>query len=72
MHTTSTRTHDNRSTFNAFATVTITADTDENEPHHITTTMNSRGNSEVTLFFNSYAEIRQFASDLLTQASTQF
>ena len=69
MHTTSTRTHDAGSTFNAFATVTITADTDENEPHHITTTMSNHGN-EVTLFFNSYAEIRQFASDLLTQAST--
>jgi len=32
--------------------------------------MSNHGN-EVTIFFDSPAEIRQFASDLMTQASTK-
>jgi hypothetical protein len=40
------------------------------EERHITTSMSTHG-SEVTLFFDSPAAIRQFATDLLDQASTK-
>jgi|TARA_B110000285_G_C14840099_1_gene474948 hypothetical protein len=52
---------------NKFATVEITMGREGDQ--HITASISKHG-SEVTLFFNSPAEIRQFASDLLTQAST--
>jgi len=48
----------------AFANVRVIV----GEERHITTSMSKHG-SEVTIFFDSPAEIRQFASDLLTQAS---
>tara|TARA_R110000787_G_scaffold283852_1_gene397015 strand:+ start:613 stop:840 length:228 start_codon:yes stop_codon:yes gene_type:complete len=71
MHTTTTRTHDVGNHLNAFAAATITADASVDEPRHITTTMNSHGIAEVTLFFDNYAQIREFATQLLQQASTK-
>ena len=49
-----------------FATVTVKTDS----TRHITTIMSEIG-SDVTMFFDSSAEIRQFATDLLVQASTK-
>jgi hypothetical protein len=50
----------------SFATVTVKTGSNR----HITTMMSEIG-SEVTMFFDSPAEIRQFATDLLVQASTE-
>ena len=52
---------------NKFATVEVKMGSGKDE--HIATAMSHNG-CDVTLFFTSPAEIRQFASDLLTQAST--
>ena len=66
MHTTKVTNFPESSASKAFANVRITV----GEDSHINTTMSNHGN-EVTIFFDSPAEIRQFASDLLTQASTK-
>jgi hypothetical protein len=66
MHTTKVTNFPESSASKAFANVRITL----GEERHITTMMSNHG-SEVTIFFNSTAEIRQLASDLLTQASTK-
>ena len=65
MHTTKVTNFPESSRSNAFANVRITV----GEERHITTSMSKHG-SEVTLFFDSPAEIRQFATDLLDQASS--
>ena len=66
MHTTKVTNFPHANSGTPFATVTVNVDS----TRHITTTMSENG-SEVTIFFDSPAEIRQFASDLLTQASTK-
>ena len=66
MHTTTVTNFPHANSGTPFATVTVKVDSTQ----HITTTMSNHGN-EVTIFFDSPAEIRQFASDLLTQASTK-
>jgi hypothetical protein len=66
MHTTKVTNFPESSASKAFANVRITV----GEDSHINTSMSNHGN-EVTIFFDSPAEIRQFASDLLTQASTK-
>jgi hypothetical protein len=66
MYTTKVTNFPQSSTSEAFANVRITVGGDK----HITTTMSNHG-SEVTIFFESTADIRQLASDLLTQASTK-
>tara|TARA_R110000765_G_scaffold39933_2_gene86435 strand:+ start:362 stop:562 length:201 start_codon:yes stop_codon:yes gene_type:complete len=64
MHTTHVNNFPETSASNAFANVRITV----GEERHITTSMSTHG-SEVTLFFDSLAEVRQFATDLLVQGS---
>jgi len=66
MHTTKVTNFPESSRSNAFANVRITV----GEERHINTSMSKHG-SEVTLFFDSPAAIRQFATDLLDQASTK-
>ena len=66
MHTTKVTKFPHANSGTPFATVTVKVDSTQ----HITTTMSENG-SDVTIFFDSPAEIRQFASDLLTQASTK-
>jgi len=66
MHSTKVTNFPDPSAGRPFATVQVTT----GSTRHITTMMSENG-SEVTMFFDSPAEIRQFASDLLTQASTK-
>jgi|14BtaG_2_1085337.scaffolds.fasta_scaffold10927_7 hypothetical protein len=66
MHTTKVTNFPESPDSKAFANLRITV----GEDNHITTSMSNHGN-EVTIFFDSPAEIRQFAFDLLTQASTK-
>ena len=66
MYTTKVTNFPESSASKAFANVRITVGGDK----HITTTMSNHG-SEVTIFFDSTAEIRQVLSTLLTQASTK-
>tara|TARA_R110000796_G_scaffold18322_1_gene55520 strand:+ start:975 stop:1184 length:210 start_codon:yes stop_codon:yes gene_type:complete len=66
MYTTKVTNFPESSASKAFANVRITVGGDK----HITTTMSNHG-SEVTIFFESTADIRQLASNLLTQASTK-
>ena len=66
MHTTKVTNFPHANSHAPFAIVTVEVDSTQ----HITATMSENG-SEVTIFFDSPAEIRQFASDLLTQASTK-
>ena len=65
MHTTKVINFPDPSAGRPFATVRVTT----GSTRHITTMMSETG-SEVTLFFDSTAEVRQFATDLLVQAST--
>jgi hypothetical protein len=65
MHSTIVKNFPESSASQAFANVRITL----GEDNHITTCISTKGTSDVTIFFNSPAEIRQFALDLLTQAS---
>ena len=64
MHTTKVTNFPKSPDSKAFANLRITVEGD----NHITTSMSNHGN-EVTIFFDSPAEIRQFAFDLLAQAS---
>jgi hypothetical protein len=64
MYTTKVTNFPESSASKAFANVRITVGGDK----HITTTMSNHG-CEVAIFFDSTADIRQFAFDLLTQAS---
>ena len=64
MHTTNVNNFPETSASKAFTNVRITV----GEERHITTSMSTHG-SEVTLFFDSLAEVRQFATDLLVQGS---
>jgi len=66
MHSTKVTNFPESSASKAFANVRVTV----GEKGHINTSMSNHG-CEVTMFFDSPAEIRQFASDLLTQASTK-
>jgi len=66
MHSTKVTNFPDPSAGRPFATVQVTT----GSTRHITTMMSENG-SDVTMFFDSPAEIRQFASDLLTQASTK-
>jgi len=66
MHSTKVTNFPESSASKAFANVRVTV----GEEGHINTSM-SNHRCEVVLFFDSPAEIRQFASDLLTQASTK-
>ena len=66
MHSTKVTNFPDPSAGRPFATVQVTT----GSTRHITTMMSKNG-SDVTMFFDSPAEIRQFASDLLTQASTK-
>ena len=51
-----------------FASVIVTV----GEDSHISTSMSTKGTSDVTMFFNSVEEITQFATDLLIQAAKEF
>ena len=64
MHTTNVNNFPETSSSKAFTNVRITP----GEDSHITMSMSTHGN-EVTLFFDSLADVRQFAFDLLTQGS---
>lgn len=69
MHTTNVTNFPSYSGGAPFACVDIQVSSEESGTGHINTTMSRKGRLEVTMFFNSPAEIRQFAIDLLTQAS---
>jgi hypothetical protein len=70
MHSTKVTNFTKPSSGKAFATVTVKLGGELGLTNqHITTSMSTHGN-EVTIFFDSTAEIRQFATDLLVQAST--
>jgi len=64
MHTTAVTNFPESSAHKAFANVRITVGGDK----HIATSMSNHG-CEVTIFFDSLAEIRQVLSTLMTQAS---
>ena len=50
-----------------FASVIVTV----GEDSHISTSMSTKGTSDITMFFNSVEEITQFATDLLIQAAKE-
>jgi len=65
MHTTEVNNFSDKAT--PFASVTVTVDEDS----HISTSMSTKGTSDVTMFFQSVEEITQFATDLLIQAAKE-
>ena len=67
MHTTKVTNFPHANSGTPFTSVIIQGSSEGNR--HINTSMSSR-TQEVTLFFGSPAEVRQFATDLLVQAST--
>ena len=66
MHTTKVTNFPKSPDSKAFANLRITVEGD----NHITTSMSNHGN-EVTIFFDSTADIRQLLSTAMTQASTK-
>ena len=66
MHTTKVTNFPESPDSKAFANLRITVEGD----NHITTSMSNHG-CEVTIFFDSTADIRQLLSTAMTQASTK-